>query len=123
MTSRESFYGMNSWLKQINENAPKDLVKCIAGNKIDLEDERVINEDEIKDYAEANKAEYLLTSAYSGNGIDDIFKNIVSQVEKKESESYYDNSPGKVGKKDDNQGESLVISNRQQKSKGKCCNG
>ena len=42
VTEKESFEALNFWMKSFKENANKDAICLIIGNKIDLKDKRVI---------------------------------------------------------------------------------
>jgi len=60
--SRQSFDGIQFWLDFAQSYAPKDTVKMLVGNKIDLESERVVTvaEGEVKLCASAVAAESAL---------------------------------------------------------------
>ena len=45
---RESFDGLENWLKQIDEKAPKDVQKVLIANKSDLDQEIEVPHDEGK---------------------------------------------------------------------------
>ena len=40
---QETFKGVKSWIRELKEKGPKNIVIAIAGNKIDLEDEREVS--------------------------------------------------------------------------------
>ena len=40
-TCRESFIELQSWLKELRECGPNDIVLCVCGNKTDLSSRRV----------------------------------------------------------------------------------
>ena len=50
-----------------------DIILTIAGNKLDLERQRVVSKQEAAAYAESVGALYFETSAKLGKGIDDTF--------------------------------------------------
>jgi Ras-related protein Rab-21 len=50
-----------------------EILLTIAGNKLDLERQRVVSKQEAQEYAESVGAAYSETSAKLGKGIDDIF--------------------------------------------------
>jgi len=39
---QETFKSLKSWIKELKERGPKNIVIAIAGNKNDLEDEREV---------------------------------------------------------------------------------
>jgi len=42
VTDGKSFDSIGKWLRNIDENANEDVVKMIIGNKMDMEDKRVV---------------------------------------------------------------------------------
>ena len=63
-------------VKTQNENAKFLLV----GNKCDLEEERLVSKEDAKQYAEKNNIGFFEVSAKTGDGIDDMFKYIISEL-------------------------------------------
>jgi len=53
-----------------------DIVLTIAGNKADLERQRVVSKQDGMDYAASVGATYHETSAKLGRGIDDVFSGM-----------------------------------------------
>ena len=53
-----------------------DIVLTIAGNKADLERQRVVSKQEAMDYAASVGATYYETSAKLGRGIDEVFQGM-----------------------------------------------
>ena len=66
ITRKDTFYGITSWIQQLNENAPSDICKhllkywpwtkyllviAMVGNKTDLVDQEQISLDEIAAFA------------------------------------------------------------------------
>ena len=43
VTTKDSFDGVDEWIKLIRENSPVDIAICLVGNKIDLVDDVVIS--------------------------------------------------------------------------------
>ena len=64
MTNDKSFTSLNKWLSQINEIRPCPYI--IAGNKADLESQRTIDEDQIKETEERFNTQCIPTSAVTG---------------------------------------------------------
>ena len=54
----------------------QEILLTIAGNKLDLERQRVVSKQEAAAYAESVGAVYCETSAKQGKGIDDAFGNM-----------------------------------------------
>ena len=63
------------WYGQLNENASKNIVIGIAGNKCDLYEEEDVSENEAREFAEQIGAVFELTSAQNNTGINELFLN------------------------------------------------
>ena len=76
--NRKSFDRVEFWLKELKENNRIDeLFICLVGNKIDLEDKRVISTEEGEKYAKNNNINFMEVSAKSGEGITDLFSKAI----------------------------------------------
>jgi Ras-related protein Rab-2A len=89
INNRDSFMNLRIWLGALKESVGLDAIQLIIiANKSDLESEREVSVDEIKQKAADLGIEYFETSAKSGNGIDEafdtIFKKVYSSVYKKQ---------------------------------------
>lgn len=72
---RRSFEELKTkWLPQIRDNTKKDIILCVAGNKSDSYLQEEVNEKEGKEFAKNIGASFILTSALSGAGINELFK-------------------------------------------------
>ena len=83
MTNRNSFNSLDYWLKQIRQNAG-DIPLVLAGNKIDILDQRKVTEEEGRSFAESRNLLYLETSAKTGVSIPDLFDILVKVIIGKE---------------------------------------
>ena len=78
ITSQKSFERVDFWLKELKENNRiEDLFICLVGNKIDLEDKRIISKEEGKKYADDNNIHFFEVSAKISKGIGDLFNNVI----------------------------------------------
>jgi small GTP-binding protein len=78
ITSKKSFERVDFWLKELKENnRVEDLFICLVGNKIDLEDKRIISKEEGKKYADDNNIHFFEVSAKISKGIGDLFNNVI----------------------------------------------
>jgi small GTP-binding protein len=78
ISSRKSFERINFWLKELKENNRIDeLFICLVGNKIDLEEKRVISKEEGENYAKENNISFIEVSARTGKGINDLFFRVI----------------------------------------------
>ena len=77
ITSKSSFEEIkNYWMSLVKENAPKEIILYIVGNKIDLSEREAVNEDEVRDYAQKENVLFWSTSAKNATGINDLFDGI-----------------------------------------------
>ncbi|MEA2070579.1 MAG: Rab family GTPase [Asgard group archaeon] len=83
ITNRNSFNSLDYWLKQIRQNAG-EIPVVLAGNKIDLVDQRKVATEEAQQYANERDLIYLETSAKTGVSVPDLFENLVKVVYKVE---------------------------------------
>ena len=90
ITSRSSFEHIVNWIEDVHNQSPKTVTIVLIGNKIDLEDKRVVSFDEGNDFAMKNGIIFMETSAKSGEGVDEIFKKSAEEIEKKMAQNYYD---------------------------------
>ena len=110
LNDKESFDNIKEWMECFNkectiENVPKVLV----GNKCDLEIDKELNQNIIKEFAEENKIKYFETSAKDDKKINELFEKMGKMLYKKRLPL-------------DQQEESFVISEIEQKKTGKCAN-
>ena len=76
--SRKSFERIDFWLKELKENNRiEELFICLVGNKIDLEDKRVITTEEGEKYAKDNNILFFEVSAKTGKGVVELFNKII----------------------------------------------
>jgi small GTP-binding protein len=71
---RQSFDEVESWKQSLIDTLTTPVTVILVANKIDLEEERVILENEGKIKAQEIQAQYIEVSAKNGHGIDHIFE-------------------------------------------------
>ena len=77
ITRRESFEKLKDfWIKELEENAPSDIILAIAANKSDSYESEVVSLKEGKELATQINAIFKSTSAMLSHGIEDLFKLI-----------------------------------------------
>ena len=81
ISNRKSFERIDFWLKELKENNRiYKLFLYLVGNKIDMEDKRVISYQEGEKYAKKNNINFFEVSAKSGKGITELFNNLINGV-------------------------------------------
>ena len=85
VTKEDTFSSLKDWIDSLKSNLGENsLPIVIDGNKIDLDD-RDISTEVAKKFAQENNFKYFETSAKSGIGVDELFREIVNQIlEKKD---------------------------------------
>ncbi len=76
ITKAGTFNAVKAWVKELRTMGPADTVIAIAGNKSDLADEREVDMDEAKAYADEIGALYIETSAKSADNVQEMFREI-----------------------------------------------
>ena len=79
ITNEEAIKHFKENAEKLFENADKNAFKYVLGNKIDLEDQRKIKEDEAKGICDKFKYVYKEISCKSGQNIKEVFDEIFEQ--------------------------------------------
>ena len=81
ITSRKSFDNLISWMKEVEEVAPDNLIKILVGNKTDLDSGRVIGIEEAREFASNYGFKYFFEiSAKTNYSIDKVFLSLASGI-------------------------------------------
>lgn len=87
ITDAESFVKVKKWVKELRKIVGNDIAIAIAGNKIDLEKNRHVNEKEALEYAASVGAQHFHTSAKSNRGLDEVFNDLATKLIQKNKKS------------------------------------
>jgi len=79
VTNRKSFENIQNWYDE-TKNASPSISLILVGNKIDLENERVVTPQEGEDLSLKLGLSYIETSAKTGENINDAFKMLALQM-------------------------------------------
>jgi len=82
VTRKETFDSLENWFKEIKNVSPK-ISLILVGNKIDLEDERILSTEQGEELAQKLNLSYIETSAKTGENINDAFKMLAFQMIKR----------------------------------------
>jgi len=91
LSNKNSFESISYWLNEINKLKNLDELKIIIlGNKSDLTNIREISKEEISEFIKTNNYKVIETSAKTGEGIKEAFKDLVDLIleNKTEDEIY-----------------------------------
>eukprot|EP01107_Rhizomastix_libera_P012891 TRINITY_DN3375_c0_g1_i4.p1 TRINITY_DN3375_c0_g1~~TRINITY_DN3375_c0_g1_i4.p1 ORF type:complete len:215 (-),score=43.37 TRINITY_DN3375_c0_g1_i4:24-626(-) len=80
ITDRSSFDRVQGWVKELRRAVGEDISLFIAGNKADLDRQRVVSLDEAAKYAESVGAKHFSTSALANRGIEELFVALARQM-------------------------------------------
>ena len=84
ITNFKSFENVKNWIKDSEMYGKFDSILC--GNKVDLDSQRAIKFDTLKEFGIKQKIPVIETSAKTGDNIDKAFKMIVDQILKGRSD-------------------------------------
>jgi Ras-related protein Rab-21 len=87
ITDVESFKKVQNWVRELRKIVGNDITIAIAGNKVDLEKNRRVQESEAIAYAESVGAFHFQTSAKMGRGLEEVFKKLSTTLVDKKGKS------------------------------------
>ena len=112
---RKTYERIGFWMDELKQNNEiEQLYIILVGNKIDLEEKRVVTREEAEKYAEDNNINYLEVSAKTGEGILDLFNEVTKGTMDKVFNDQ-DNNEDKEKIK------TYLDTNSNRKRKKKCC--
>jgi small GTP-binding protein len=85
IAERETFDGIDFWMKSLRDNADAGILIFLVGNKVDLEAKRQIRTDEGAQKAAGCGVEFAEVSAKTGFGVGDLFASVSQIVLEKEA--------------------------------------
>ena len=122
ITNKDSFDNIKNWLNEIHNQSPKNVLIVLIGNKIDLDDRRLITFDEGNEFAIKNGLIFMETSAKTGEGVEEIFLKSAKEIAKRMKENYYDLNSETCGIKVGNSNKNDInLKSEKNKEKKKCC--
>jgi small GTP-binding protein len=91
VTDRNSFNHVPTWLKEVEENAEKDCLIMLVGNKTDLNDQRTVFVRDGRAFARKNGLAFIETSALDATGVDTAFQRILQEIYKTQTKKQLKN--------------------------------
>jgi small GTP-binding protein len=80
ITNHTSFDNLQSWLTLIKEECYVDIPVIIVGNKMDLEEKRIVDKEEASEYAKKQNVEFIETSSKTGENVEKTLYMITEKV-------------------------------------------
>ncbi len=116
ITSEETFAGVKNWIKDSEPYGKFESVLC--GNKVDLEGQRKVKIDTLKEFGLKKKMEVFETSAKTGTKVNEAFEKLVDLILKSRTDEELIKEFGV------SQTQNLNLGKSNKKSKGgsNCCN-
>ncbi|XP_023946372.1 ras-related protein Rab-21 [Bicyclus anynana] len=114
ITDEDSFGKVKNWVKELKKMLGSDIVLVIAGNKIDLEHERMVPLDEAESYAEMVGAKHFYTSAKLNQGVEELFLELTREM----AERFEKNS-----QTDNNKSARVLVVDEDTPTQSSCCSG
>ena len=114
VTNPDSFDHVNDWLKEVNRYAAEGTVKLLVGNKCDRTADRVITEEQAKEFANELGIPYIETSAKSAKNVEEAFLTMAGQLIKQKM------TAEASGKKESDQ-KGIDMNTTNAKDRSSCC--
>jgi len=75
-----TFKNVERWLAELRENADRNIVIMLVGNKSDLRHLREVPTEEAKTFSEKQKLSFIETSALDSTNVELAFQNILTEI-------------------------------------------
>eukprot|EP00698_Gefionella_okellyi_P021066 TRINITY_DN6717_c0_g1_i1.p1 TRINITY_DN6717_c0_g1~~TRINITY_DN6717_c0_g1_i1.p1 ORF type:complete len:228 (+),score=27.95 TRINITY_DN6717_c0_g1_i1:69-686(+) len=82
ITNKDTFYRAQQWVKELQRQGSPNIVIALAGNKVDLESNRKVEQEEGQHYAEENGIFFMETSAKTAQNVNELFVEIAKKLPK-----------------------------------------
>ena len=92
ITNRKSFESIPEWINNIKEAKGDDFALILIGNKIDMEENRVISKEEGQKLADENEIKFFETSNKDGTNIQEAASDLVNKIIENKSKENPDNN-------------------------------
>ncbi|XP_071822915.1 dnaJ homolog subfamily C member 27-like isoform X2 [Apostichopus japonicus] len=83
VTSIPSFENLDCWLKEVTQFTMDNVCIVVVANKVDVKGKRTVSREEGMKWAQSRNLRFHETSALSGQGIQNLFQEVIEDVLKK----------------------------------------
>lgn len=80
ITNDTTFDNIKQWLKQIYKAVEENVCVIVVGNKVDLEDERLVKSSDAESFCETKGYKYYECSAKTAHNVKEAFNDLSNQV-------------------------------------------
>lgn len=80
LTRQDTLSGLPSWVESLHAEGDGKIPILIMANKMDLKEEHKFSEKDIDKFAKTYNSPYLLTSAKTGNNVEEAFRVLGKQM-------------------------------------------
>lgn len=94
VTNSKSFENVGKWLRNIQEHATDDVERMLVGNKVDMDDKRVVPRDVAQRLAAEHNILYFETSAKNNQGVEEAFLELTKAIYNKRKRDEAPPTPG-----------------------------
>eukprot|EP01108_Squamamoeba_japonica_P005606 TRINITY_DN44_c0_g2_i1.p1 TRINITY_DN44_c0_g2~~TRINITY_DN44_c0_g2_i1.p1 ORF type:complete len:205 (-),score=70.18 TRINITY_DN44_c0_g2_i1:286-900(-) len=108
-TDPESFHNVKQWMGEIDRYACENVNKLLVGNKCDLRDEKRVESETAKEFADNMEVPFIETSAKTATNVEETFVMMASAIKERLSQS--------LENPYDPQGNVAIVSRKNQKKK------
>lgn len=82
VTNKDSFSGAKTWVKELQRRGDANCVIALAGNKVDLPEQRKVSKEVAEGYANENGILFMETSAKTSMNVKELFELIAIKLPK-----------------------------------------
>jgi Ras-related protein Rab-21 len=121
ITDAESFSKVQKWIKELRKIVGTEITIVIAGNKVDLERNRQVDEAQVFEYCKSVGAKHFYTSAKQNVGLSECFNDLAKNMVEKKKAKFGDGVAGLGGKGGKKQKLVVLDDVEPTAKKGGCC--
>jgi len=127
ITNKDSFTHTEHWVNETKDLKRDDAIFVLVGNKLDLDENRVVTKKEAEDFATEQGFLFHEVSAKTGDQVQELFTTkIFPEMARKYNIGEEDEENGQSNQQNnenDTKGVKLNSNNKAGKKKGGCCGG